>query len=81
MNGVSSHKQLDLSANPILRHYYHNEWELGRFSVGLWNLILYLSAPLSLIKLGISVLQFYAACHNIAAIDMEERKAAKKNQK
>lgn len=104
MKGASSHKQLDLSANPILRHYYHNKINLfvmcaanelfycmlyltyftpgpmlgvGWFSVGLWNLILYLSAPLSLIKLGISILQFYAACHNIAAIDMEERKAAK----
>lgn len=24
MKGGESHKKLDLSANPILRHYYHN---------------------------------------------------------
>lgn len=24
MKGGESHKKLDLSANPVLRHYYHN---------------------------------------------------------
>lgn len=101
MTGRASHKVLDLSANPILRHYYHNrvilfimcaanelffcmiylcyffEGPTVLFGIGLWRLILYVSAPLSFIKTGISLLQLGVAMSNIAGMDAEERKAQK----
>lgn len=45
--------------------------------VGLFQAILYVSAPLSFIKAGISILQLIAACNNIAVIDQSEREARK----
>lgn len=101
MTGKTSHKVLDLSANPILRHYYHNRIILFVmcaanelffcmiylcyftdgpaviFGLGLWRLILYVCAPLSFIKTGISLLQLGAAMSNIARLDVEERKKMK----
>lgn len=97
MTGKGSHKVLDLSANPILRHYYHNKIILFvmcsanelffcmlylcyftdgptiLFGLGLWKLILYVCAPLSFIKTGISLIQLGAAMSNIASLDNEER--------
>ena len=40
----------------------------------VWKLILYISAPLSFIKTGVSIVQFYAAMQSIAAIDAASRK-------
>ncbi|WAR03860.1 CDIPT-like protein [Mya arenaria] len=98
MTGKTSHKVLDLSANPVLRHYYHNklilfimcsanelffcmlylcyftEGPTVLFGVGLCRLILYVCAPLSFIKTGISLVQLGAAMSNIATIDTEDRK-------
>lgn len=108
MKGSDSHKKIDLSANPILRHYYHNKvilftmcaanelffcmlylvyftpgpiLPLGPLSVGLFTLVLYISAPLSLLKMAISGIQLVAAAENMAAIDRHDRTqaAAKKN--
>lgn len=45
--------------------------------VGIFQAILYVSAPLSFIKAGISVLQLIAACNNIAVIDQSDREARK----
>ncbi|XP_025090105.1 CDP-diacylglycerol--inositol 3-phosphatidyltransferase-like isoform X2 [Pomacea canaliculata] len=100
MKGSDSHKKIDLSANPILRHYYHNKTilftmcaanelffcmlylvhftpgpvvPLGPLSVGIFTLILYISAPISLAKNSISVIQLIAAAENMATIDREER--------
>lgn len=101
MTGGGSHKVLDLSANPVLRHYYHNKIILFvmcsanelffcmlylcyftqgptiLFGLGLWKLILYVCAPLSFIKTGISLIQLGAAMSNIANIDMADREKAK----
>ncbi|XP_062583055.1 CDP-diacylglycerol--inositol 3-phosphatidyltransferase-like [Saccostrea cucullata] len=100
MKGGESHKKLDLSANPILKHYYHNRIILfvmcsanelffcmlyltyftpgpTLLGIGLFQAILYISAPLSFIKAGISVLQLIAASKNIALIDQSDREARK----
>ena len=45
--------------------------------VGLWKLILCISAPLSFIKTGISVIHLYVAMQNVAAIDAAEREQMK----
>lgn len=100
MKGSESHKKIDLSANPILRHYYHNKkilfcmcaanelffcmcylvyftpgpmLPLGPLSIGIFKLILYISAPISFLKNCISVLQLCAAAENIVMIDREDR--------
>lgn len=101
MAGATSHKMLDLSANPILRYYYHNRMILFVMcaanelffcmlylcyfqdgpavflGIGLWRVILYISAPLSFVKTAISMLQLGAAMSNIASIDMNERASLK----
>ncbi|XP_076472883.1 CDP-diacylglycerol--inositol 3-phosphatidyltransferase-like [Babylonia areolata] len=103
MKGGDSHKKIDLSANPVLRYYYHNRIILftmcaanelffcmlylmhftpgpmltvGSMSVGLFTAICYLSAPLSFLKMFISVLQLVAAAQNIVAIDQHDRATA-----
>ncbi|KAL3856183.1 hypothetical protein ACJMK2_010965 [Sinanodonta woodiana] len=101
LKGAASHKVLDLSDNPILRHYYHNKYilftmcaanelfycmlylcyftpgptllSIGWLTVGLWQLILYICAPLSFVKTGISVIHLVAACQKMASIDVAER--------
>lgn len=96
MKGAESHKVIDLSGNPILRHYYHNKTVLFSFcaanelffcmlyltyftngplvfGIGLCKLILYLSAPLALMKMGISMVHLYVAMYNVASIDTSER--------
>lgn len=57
-----------------------NQLKLCYFSVlgvGIFQAILYVSAPLSFIKAVISVLQLIAACNNIAVIDQSDREARK----
>ncbi|CAC5379885.1 CDIPT [Mytilus coruscus] len=100
MKGATSHKTIDLGANPVLRHYYHNRkilfvmcaanelfycmLYLTYFTSGPFNLfsiILYLSAPLALIKTGISILQLVVACQNVAAVDVADRAAVAGNKK
>ena len=39
----------------------------------VWKLLLYISAPLSFIKTGVSIIQLYAAVQSIAAIDAADR--------
>ncbi|XP_060075880.1 CDP-diacylglycerol--inositol 3-phosphatidyltransferase-like [Ylistrum balloti] len=107
MKGAGSHKVLDLSANPLLRHYYHNRkilfvmcsanelffcmlylthfspgptMGISFLSMGLWQVILYLTAPLAAVKTFISMVQLWAACKNIAAIDVADREAARQKQ-
>lgn len=41
--------------------------------VGLYRLIVYLSAPVALVKAGISVLHGYVSCINLSIIDVKER--------
>ncbi|XP_067649945.1 CDP-diacylglycerol--inositol 3-phosphatidyltransferase-like [Haliotis asinina] len=53
---------------------------LGPLSVGLWTLLLYLSAPLSFIKSGISIVHLVTACQNLAIIDVAEREAEEKKK-
>lgn len=100
MKGATSHKMMDLGANPILRHYYHNRiilfvmcaanelfycmLYLTYFTSGPLNvfyIIMYLSAPLSMIKTGISLIQLVVACQNIASIDVADRAAASGKKK
>lgn len=101
MKGSVSHKVIDLSGNPILRHYYHNKIVLFSFcaanelffcmlyltyfsngplvlGIGLWKLIMYLSAPLSFGKIGISMIHLYVAMYNVASIDSSEREEMKR---
>ncbi|KAK3083524.1 hypothetical protein FSP39_024736, partial [Pinctada imbricata] len=96
MKGSDSHKKIDLSAHPVLRHYYHNRIILfvmcsanelfycmlymvyfssgpQILGIGIFKLILWLSAPLSIIKSLISVLQLATALQNVAAVDIQER--------
>jgi hypothetical protein len=47
----------------------------------LFNIILYLSAPLALVKTVISVVQLIVACQNIASVDVADRAAAATNKK
>ena len=44
------------------------------FGVMVWKLLLYISAPLSFIKTGVSIIQLYAAVQSIAAIDAADEK-------
>lgn len=43
--------------------------------IGLYRLIVYLSAPIALVKAAISVLHGYVACINLSIIDVKEREA------
>jgi hypothetical protein len=45
--------------------------------VGIFTVILYLSAPLSLAKMAISAIQLVAAAENMATIDRHERSQQK----
>jgi len=47
------------------------------FGIGLWKIILFLSAPLSFIKTGISLIQLGAAMNNIVIIDNSDREKLK----
>lgn len=35
IKGATSHKVIDLAANPILRYYYHNKVGIGCFQVSI----------------------------------------------
>ena len=41
--------------------------------IGLYRLIVYLSAPIALVKAAISVLHGYVSCINLSIIDVKER--------
>lgn len=41
--------------------------------MGLYRLIVYLSAPIALIKTAISLLHGYVSCINLSIIDVKER--------
>lgn len=104
MKGSDSHKKIDLSGNPILRHYYTNRKilfvmcagnelfysmlyllyfttgpvvPLGPLSFGLFTFICVISAPIAIVKTGISLIHLYTASVNIAAIDSMERQPKK----
>ena len=50
---------------------------LGPASFGLWTALCILSAPVAVVKSGISLVQLYAACQNVTSIDMSEREKDK----
>ena len=54
---------------------------LGPLSVGVFTLTLYVCAPISFCKNGISVLQLVAAAENIARIDRQDRAQAAQKAK
>lgn len=104
MKGATSHKVIDLSGNPLLRHYYHNKQVLFTFcaanelffcmlyltyfsngpmvlGIGLWKLILYVSAPLALGKMVISMVHLYVAMVNVASFDYADREKAQESSK
>jgi len=41
--------------------------------VGLYRLVVYLTAPIALVKAAISVLHGYVSCINLSIIDIKER--------
>lgn len=49
--------------------------------IPLFYVILYLAAPVALVKSGISLLHLVVASRNLAIIDVNERKAAKEKNK
>lgn len=51
----------------------------GSASIGLWKLIAWISLPVCILKQLISVVHLITASHNIANVDLAERKADKKN--
>lgn len=99
-SGSTSHKQIDLSDNPILYYYYQNRIVLFsmcagnelffsflyllRFGEGpslagcnVFRSIVYVCAPIMIIKTFISVVQLIAAAKNIVIVDTEEHARAK----
>ena len=57
--------------------YYIFHLPVSVLGIGLWKLILYVSAPLALVKMFISMVHLYVAMHNIASLDYAEREQAK----
>ena len=53
---------------------------LGPLSFGLWSLMALLTAPVAIVKSGISLVHLYAASQNIVAIDLEDRAKLGKKQ-
>ena len=41
MKGIDSHKKIDLSGNPILRHYYTNRVSLHHISSSVSNVVVH----------------------------------------
>ncbi|KAF9918757.1 CDP-diacylglycerol-inositol 3-phosphatidyltransferase [Lobosporangium transversale] len=76
-SGASSHKKISESSNFILRAYYSNNTStLGK--IVLYTLAA-LTGPVCAGKQIINCIQFANAAKNLAQIDIEERKQAKKN--
>lgn len=98
LKGAGSHKAIDLSGNPVLRHYYNNKIILfcvcasnelffcmmyityftpgpiiPLLNVGIWQIVLALTAPIMFGKFIVSLIHLWAACENIVAIDVAER--------
>ena len=46
--------------------------------IGLWKLILYVSAPLAIVKMFISMVHLYVAMHNVASFDYADREQAQR---
>lgn len=64
-----------------LLHFTHGPTvPLGPLSFGIFTAICVLCAPVALTKTAISVVQLYAACQNVVAIDVAERKAEMEKQ-
>lgn len=99
-SGATSHKQIDLSANPLLYYYYQNRTVLFtmcagnelffavlylmRFTVGptvagynLFQVLLFLCAPIMALKTVISMVQLIAASNNVVVVDQEEHSRSK----
>jgi len=49
---------------------------LGPLSFGIFTMICMLCFPVAVIKSSISLLQLYAACQNVVAIDVADRQHA-----
>jgi len=57
----------------IYMTYFTNGPIIPVIGVGLWKLILVITAPISFAKMAISVLQLLAGCENYAIMDRAER--------
>ena len=66
---MCSHCELLMSA-----HTCFVSVPLGPLSFGLFSLVCMVCAPVAVVKTGISLVQLYAACQNVVAIDMEDRR-------
>lgn len=53
---------------------------LGPLSFGVFTAVCILCAPVALVKTAISIVQLYAACQNVVAVDIAERKAARADE-
>lgn len=51
------------------------------FGIGLWQVLCILTAPVALVKTGISIIHLVTAAQNIAAVDVAERQAAREQEK
>jgi len=97
MQGKTSHKFVDPSANPVLKLYYTSRPVLFTFCAanelfyaGLYLLhftqspviraITIVSAPISIIKTGISIIQLVSACINVGIVDVAERQDVRKDK-
>ncbi|XP_038059937.1 CDP-diacylglycerol--inositol 3-phosphatidyltransferase-like [Patiria miniata] len=105
LKGISNHKLVDMSGNPILRIYYTSKPVLDVLvygnelfyimlyllyfsegplipvvSVGIFRLILLISAPVSLAKLAITLLHMVTAAQDMAIIDVSEREQKAKDR-
>lgn len=49
---------------------------LGPLSFGVFTVICILCFPVAVVKVAISLLQLYAACQNVVAIDIADRQRA-----
>ena len=59
--------------------YFYSTVPLGPMSCGLCTLLCWLCLPVAIVKVLINLVQLYAACQNIVAVDEAERAAGKTN--
>lgn len=52
---------------------YHLYISVPVFKIGLFRAMTYVSAPVSIVKTGISLIQLAAACINVGIVDASER--------
>ncbi|KAK2191707.1 hypothetical protein NP493_47g02026 [Ridgeia piscesae] len=60
-----------------LRHFTDFIVPLGSLSFGLCSLLCWVCAPVAIAKVLINLVQLYAACQNVVAVDDAERAAGK----